>query len=311
MVRILKTRHQLPEIVREITQTYEDDKSRLHHLGETPLPDERKVIGTLEKLRALMFPGFFGKDYVSRSSVSYYAGELAYEIHEDLSDEIFKAWQSCGEEDPDHQACHEKAQATALQFMRDLPRLRRLLELDAEAAFDGDPAAKSISEIVFSYPGMMAITIHRLAHELYRLKVPLIPRIMSEYAHRMTGIDIHPGAVIGKRFFIDHGTGVVIGETAELGDNVKLYQGVTLGALSFKEGAAAMRNKKRHPTIEDNVVIYAGATILGGDTVIGHDSVVGGNVWIISSIPPRTKVMLELPKLRIQVNQQPEPDQAE
>jgi serine O-acetyltransferase len=177
-----------------------------------------------------------------------------------------------------------------------------LLAEDVQAAYDGDPAAKSIDEVIFSYPGVMAITIHRIAHELYRMNIPLIPRMMGEFAHRMSGIDIHPGAQIGERFFIDHGTGVVVGETTEIGRNVTLYQGVTLGALSFKEGADAMRNKKRHPTIKDNVVIYAGATILGGTTVIGEGSVIGGNVWIINSVPPNTKVMLELPKLKIRVN---------
>jgi serine O-acetyltransferase len=196
-----------------------------------------------------------------------------------------------------------KAEEVSLQFLRTIPQLRQQLAQDAQAAFDGDPAAKGIEEIVFSYPGMMAITIHRIAHELNRLEIPLIPRIMSEYAHRETGIDIHPGAQIGRRFFIDHGTGVVIGETTEIGDNVTIYQGVTLGALSFKEGAHSMRGVKRHPTLQDNVVVYAGATILGGETVIGNDSVIGGNIWVINSVPPRSKVMLELPKLKIRVNE--------
>ncbi|MEJ2080055.1 MAG: serine acetyltransferase [Acidobacteriota bacterium] len=302
MVRTLKTRAELPEIVDRIQETYQGTRLRLHHLGETPLPNERAIIGIVEKMRAVLFPGFFGKEYVSRSSVAYYTGELIHEIHEVLSDEIFKAWQSCRDEGG-VEACHERAQRRSLDVLRTIPELRRLLALDAQAAYDGDPAAKSVDEVIFSYPGMMAITIHRIAHELYKLDVPLIPRIMGEYAHRKTGIDIHPGATIGERFFIDHGTGVVVGETTEIGDNVTLYQGVTLGALSFKEGADAMRNRKRHPTIEDNVVIYAGATILGGETVIGKGSVIGGNVWVIHSIPPRTKVMLELPKLKIQSNE--------
>jgi len=301
MVRILKTRSELPEIVEQITETYRADELPIHHLGETPLPSEKAIIQILQKLRSVIFPGFFGKEYVSRNSVGYYIGELVYEIHEILSDEIFKAWQSCADESG-VEACHQKAQQESLKFLRTISRLRRQLALDAQAAYDGDPAAKSVDEVVFSYPGMMAISIHRIAHELYRLGTPLIPRMMSEYAHRKTGIDIHPGAQIGERFFIDHGTGVVIGETTTIGDNVTLYQGVTLGALSFKDGAEAMRNRKRHPTIQDNVVIYAGATILGGDTVIGSGSVIGGNVWVIDSIPPGTKVMLELPKLRIQVN---------
>jgi len=303
MVRALKKRGELPEIIEEISKTYDENHYQIHHLGEMPLPKEGNVIGILERLRAIIFPGFFGKEYVSPPSATYYVGELLYEIHELLSREIFKSWQSCGPLPSDQDRCLEEAEQLSLSFLRTIPRIRRLLAEDAQAAYDGDPAAKSIDEVVFSYPGMMAITIHRIAHELYQLGASLIPRIMSEYAHRTTGIDIHPGAVIGERFFIDHGTGVVIGETTEIGRNVTIYQGVTLGALSFKSGADAMRNKKRHPTIGDDVVIYAQATILGGDTVIGEGSVIGGNVWIINSVPPRSKVMLELPKLRIRVNE--------
>ena len=178
-------------------------------------------------------------------------------------------------------------------FLQKLPEIRRMLETDAQAAYEGDPAATSRMEVVLAYPGMYAVTVHRLAHELYRLKVPIIPRVMSELAHSKTGIDIHPGATIGERFFIDHGTGVVIGETTVIGNNVKVYQGVTLGALSFPKDAGTgmlMKGHKRHPNVEDNVVIYAGATILGGDTVIGHDSEIGGNVWLMESIPPYSRV---------------------
>lgn len=304
MVRILSKRGELPKIVESITKTYGDKVFRLHHLEETPLPNETSVIEILDKLRAVIFPGYFGKEYVSLPNVNFYVGELLYEIHQSLSDEVFKAWQSCGErQSKKREACHVKAEEASLKFLKTIPQLRQQLALDAQAALDGDPAAKGIEEIVFSYPGMMAITIHRIAHELNLQEIPLIPRMMSEYAHRETGIDIHPGAQIGRRFFIDHGTGVVIGETTEIGDNVTIYQGVTLGALSFKEGAHSMRGKKRHPTLQDNVVIYAGATILGGETVIGHDSVIGGNTWVISSIPPKSKVMLELPKLKIRVNE--------
>ena len=303
MVRILSKRGELPEIVETISSTYKNQGLRLHHLEETPLPNEKANIEILDKVRTVIFPGYFGKEFVSRPNVSFYIGELLYEIHQSLSDEIFKAWQSCGETmRQEREACHEKAEEKSLAFLKTIPQLRGQLALDVQAALDGDPAAKGVEEVIFSYPGMVAITVHRIAHELNKLDIPLIPRIMSEYAHRETGIDIHPGANIGKSFFIDHGTGVVIGETTDIGNNVTIYQGVTLGALSFKEGAASMRGKKRHPTLQDNVVIYAGATILGGDTVIGHDSVVGGNVWVISSVPPRTKVMLELPKLKIRVN---------
>lgn len=302
MVRILRKRGELPEIIDQVVGTFDEQSTHpVHHLGDTPLPNQHSVIEILEKLRAVIFPGFIGREHVSRGSLRYYIGELIYEIHELLSDEIFKAWQSCSEEN-EEQHCHEKAEEVSLTFIRRIPELRRRLMLDAAAAFKGDPAAKSIDEILFSYPGMKAICVHRIAHEIYNLKVPLIPRIMGEYAHRETGIDIHPGATIGESFFIDHGTGVVIGETTNIGTNVTIYQGVTLGALSFKEGADKMRGIKRHPTIQDNVVIYAGATILGGETVIGQGSVIGGNVWVISSVPPQTKVMLDLPKLKIRVN---------
>ena len=178
------------------------------------------------------------------------------------------------------------------EFLAALPEVRRLVDTDVQAAYDGDPAATSRMEVVMAYPGLYAVTIHRLAHVLYKLKVPIIPRVMSELAHSKTGIDIHPGATIGERFFIDHGTGVVIGETTIIGRNVRLYQGVTLGGLSFDKDStgALVKGLKRHPNIEDNVVIYANATILGGDTTIGHDSEIGGNVWIKESVPPYSRV---------------------
>ena len=185
------------------------------------------------------------------------------------------------------------AKAIVAQFVARLPEVKRLVETDVQAAYEGDPAATSPMEVVMAYPGLYAVTIHRLAHELYNLKVPIIPRIMSELAHSKTGIDIHPGAQIGERFFIDHGTGVVVGETTVIGKNVKLYQGVTLGAKSFQkdpETGALVKGIKRHPNVEDNVVIYAGATILGGDTTIGHDSEIGGSVWLINSVPPNSRV---------------------
>jgi len=194
--------------------------------------------------------------------------------------------------------CEERGYEIAHAFINALPEIKSLLAGDIRAAMDGDPAAGSYDEIIFSYPGILAVTVYRIAHVLNSLKVPIIPRIMSEYAHGKTGIDIHPGAEIGERFFIDHGTGVVIGGTAVIGNNVRLYQGVTLGALSLPEGAGALlRGKKRHPTIEDRVIIYANATILGGDTVIGTGSIIGGNVWITESVPPNTKVVLKSPEL--------------
>lgn len=307
MIRILKKRDELPEIIREITRTYEDTRLRLHHLGETPLPSEAVTEDVLGKLRTVLFPGYFGRECINKTNVDFYVGELLYEVYELLSGEIYKAFrQKCPHgAEGNCNSCEEQAEEVCLKFMRTVPGLRKLLGLDVEAAMDGDPAARSYDEIIFSYPWLVALTAYRVAHELFRLNVALIPRMMTEYAHRQTGIDIHPGAQIGSRFFIDHGTGVVIGETTVIGNNVKIYQGVTLGALSFpKDGAGKLvRGKKRHPTIEDNVVIYAGATILGGDTVIGRDSVIGGNVWIVSSVPPGSKVMNEVSRLRIGVNE--------
>jgi serine O-acetyltransferase len=185
-----------------------------------------------------------------------------------------------------------------LKFVQKIPDIEAILATDIRAALEGDPAAKSYDEIIFSYPGLLAITIYRIAHELHTLRVPIIPRIMTEHAHSLTGIDIHPGAIIGSFFFIDHGTGVVIGETTEIGDRVRIYQGVTLGALSLPHDAGdRYRNKKRHPTIEDDVIIYANTTILGGKTVIGARTIIGGNIWLTESVPPDTKVLLKRPEL--------------
>ena len=311
MSKTPKKREQLYRMIQKIIRSYKSKELRLQHLGETPLPCENTIILTLGKIRAVLFPGYFGENYLEEKSIDHCVSELIYDLYPQLTDEIYKAFcQSCQhslvpEKESKNRcvSCQEHSEDVALQFISTLAGLRELLALDVEAAIEGDPAAKSYDEIISSYPGLFTIMVYRIAHELQRLSVPLIPRIMTEYAHRETGIDIHPGARIGCRFFIDHGTGVVIGETTEIGDDVKLYQGVTLGALSFpREGAQRMRNKKRHPTIEDNVIIYSGATILGGDTIIGKGSVIGGNVWIVSSVPPQSKVILEIPKLRIETN---------
>ena len=225
-------------------------------------------------------------------------------LHDKLTTQIARALRheagfsnDCGA-DHDFEAL---GQAKAILFLEELPDLRRMLALDAQAAMDGDPAVKTLDEVIFCYPGLEAVTVYRLAHALHQLEVPLIPRMMTEWAHSKTGIDIHPGAKIGQHFFIDHGTGVVIGETCEIGNHVKLYQGVTLGALSFATDGDGnlVRGQKRHPTIEDSVVIYANATVLGGFTVIGHHSVIGSSVWLTRSLEPRTTVVLEKPKLKI------------
>jgi serine O-acetyltransferase len=209
---------------------------------------------------------------------------------------------------PGHDDFEAKGQAIAIEFLERIPDLRRILATDVHAAYDGDPACQSLDEVIFCYPGLDAVTVYRLAHVLWQLKVPLIPRMMTEWAHKETGIDIHPGAKLGHHFFIDHGTGVVIGETCQIGEFVKLYQGVTLGALSFPTDAEGnlIRGKKLHPTIEDRVVIYARATILCGDTVIGHDSVIGSSVWLTSSVEPYATVMMEKPRLRIRAGNEME-----
>jgi serine O-acetyltransferase len=230
-------------------------------------------------------------------------GAMLDDIADDLSEQLFLAFHfDCRKGAGRCDECADRAEATVEKFFSRLPQVRRMLVLDVQAAYDGDPAASNLAEIIFAYPGLVAITIYRIAHELQILGVPLLPRIMSEHAHSKTGIDIHPGARIGESFFIDHGTGVVIGETTDIGNGVKIYQGVTLGALSFPkdERGKIIRGAKRHPTLEDGVVIYAGATILGGNTVIGEGSVIGGNTWVIDSVPARTKVLNETKSSRIE-----------
>jgi serine O-acetyltransferase len=228
-------------------------------------------------------------------------------LNKELSSQIVLANQhDCLRYDQPCVACEEAGRTKALSFIQALPQLREVLATDVRAAMEGDPAAKNFDEIITSYPGLFAITVQRIAHELYKLKIPRLPRAITEYAHSFTGIDIHPGAKIGKSFFIDHGTGVVIGETTEIGNRVRLYQGVTLGALSMpKEAVERFREKKRHPTIEDDVIVYSNTTILGGETVIGARSTIGGNVWITESVPPDTKVYLKKPELIYSGNAHP------
>ncbi len=276
-----------------LIETYSDELPKAHNLAQRRrLPSEERTTQLLEEFFAILYPGFFGNRHLTRENVTYHVGALLDDIADELHDQVFLASRfECPEDDPcDH--CLKFADATVERFIESLPEVRKLLALDVQAAFDGDPAAKSFAEIILSYPGLEAVTVYRLAHRLSLLGVPLLPRIMTEHAHRKTGIDIHPGARIGESFFIDHGTGVVIGETTDIGKNVKIYQGVTLGALSFPkdERGQLIRGRKRHPTIEDDVVIYAGATILGGDTSIGKGSVIGGNTWVTHSVPPGSKV---------------------
>jgi serine O-acetyltransferase len=262
-------------------------------------PATESVIDLVEKTRQILFPAYLGhNDPPDRELEKTIANEIKV-LYDFASEQIRFSFTLESRSNGTSRLFHpEQAAEQAAAFLQNLPRIRTLLLKDIQAAFEGDPAAKSFSEIVSCYPGFLAITVYRIAHTLHRLGVPLIPRMMVEYAHSRTGIDIHPGARIGEYFFIDHGTGVVIGETTVIGDRVRLYQGVTLGALSLPRDAGSLyRHKKRHPTIEDDVIIYANATILGGDTTIGARSVIGGNVWITESVPPDTKVILKKPDL--------------
>ena len=276
--------------------------SRLNHLGHQPLPSREGIAAIVEDLAELLYPGYGRKQNLHAGNIHYHVGTLVDSLHDALTEQISRALRHELCDDSPHTDFSKLGQTKAVELLRRLPGVRVTLEQDVEAAFRGDPAARSHHEIVFSYPGLEAITIYRLAHELHRIGVPLIPRMMTEIAHSKTGIDIHPGATIGPGFFIDHGTGVVIGETCEIGRNVKLYQGVTLGALSFTkddEGDLVHGNYKRHPTLRDHVVVYANATILGGKTIIGERSVIGSNVWLTEPVPPDTTVVLEKPRLKL------------
>ena len=257
-------------------------------------PDRDVVIGVLEKLRRILFPGYFRDRNYRFYNLKYNLSVLIEDVMFQLTRQVSLVFQRQGEK-PNQAEQH--AQQACLTFLNGIPDIRAMVQTDLQAAYDGDPAATGMDEVIFSYPGLYAISVYRLANELFRLGVPMIPRMMTEHAHGLTGIDIHPGATIGKYFFIDHGTGIVIGETTIIGDNVKVYQGVTLGALSTR-GGQQLRGKKRHPTIEDNVTIYAGASILGGNTVIGAGSVIGSNAFITSSIAPGTTVSIKTQELQ-------------
>ncbi len=287
------TDEKIQQLVAEITGTYMGD-SGINFIDVTNLPARDKIIDILNLLTELLFPGYTGRRVVAKSNIKYVVIDILCNAYTELCEQIERAYKyRCRMEDCDTADCRKSAEAAAEHLLAQLPKIRELLKGDVAAAFDGDPAAKSNEEIVISYPCIVAISTYRIAHELYRKDVPLIPRIMTECAHAKTGIDIHPGATIGKNFFIDHGTGVVVGETTVIGDNVKIYQGATLGALSFPkdERGRIIKGGKRHPTIEDNVTIYAEATILG-NVVIGKNSVIGGNVWVKQTVPPDVTVAL-------------------
>jgi serine O-acetyltransferase len=270
-----------------------------HHVGAIPLPSHESVVHIIHQARRILFPGYFTQTISDPINLEYCLGKETMELFENLSRQIVLSFQhDCLRQGQPCTQCIRRGNETALQFIQALPQLRAILATDIRAAIEGDPAAKSYDEVIFCYPGLFAITVYRMAHKLYEFDVPLLPRIMTEYAHSLTGIDIHPGAKIGESFFIDHGTGVVVGETTEIGNRARLYQGVTLGALSLPRKAGnRLRDKKRHPTIEDDVTIYSNATLLGKEAVIGARSVIGGNVWITERVPPDTKVLLKLPEL--------------
>jgi serine O-acetyltransferase len=292
---------ELDSIVAELVASY-GTSPRGQHIGKRFLPSRSSILEIVDLCFQLFYPGYRGRQDLSQDAVRYHVGSLVAALHEKLESQIMACLCFAAEEEgSDVAPCQNKARTLATELVQKLPGIRAILLEDVQAAYDGDPAATSYDEIVLAYPGLFALTVHRVAHELYRMKVPLMPRIMAEHAHAQSGADIHPGASIGRRFFIDHATGVVVGETTVIGDDVKLYQGVTLGALSIQKDAhgRVIRTTKRHPTVENGVTIYANATVLGGQTIIGEESVVGGSVFITKSVPKRSRVGAKTPELRV------------
>ncbi len=288
----------IEKLVGEIAATYKGD-SGINFIDASNLPVRDKIVEILDLLTELLFPGYTGKRTVTKTNINFVVIDILYHVYTELCEQVERAYKyRCKMEQCDTGDCRAMAEVATEHLLDQLPKIRELLKGDVGAAYDGDPAAKSFEEIVISYPCIIAIATYRIAHELYLRQVPLIPRIMTECAHARTGIDIHPGARIGRNFFIDHGTGVVIGETTIIGDNVKIYQGATLGALSFPkdERGRIIKGGKRHPTIEDDVTIYAEATILG-DVTIGKGAVIGGNVWIKDSVAAGVTVATSQPDL--------------
>ena len=306
MATDLRRKEELPDLTDLIVASYQDIGT-INHLGHCPLPSTDAVIEIAQDLKEIIFPGYRRRQNLHLGNVTYHIGDLIDSLHDKLTLQIARALRHENKVKQDL-TCEEsvardfeaEGQEATFAFLESIPHVRRLIASDVQSAFDGDPAAESLDEIIFCYPGLEAITVYRLAHELYRLGIPLIPRMLTEWSHMQTGIDIHPGAQIGPSFFIDHGTGVVIGETCQIANNVKLYQGVTLGALSFAKDSDGnlIRGQKRHPTIEEHVVIYANATVLGGNTIVGANSVIGASVSLTRTVPPNTVVTIEKPSLR-------------
>jgi len=288
----------LPPVVKTLVAAWQTEDC-FDHVGPVPIPSHTAIIDIIYQVRQILFPGYFTKTKLHASNLEYYLGKETTELYERLSTEIIMAIRhDCRRSNLPCTHCEERGHRMALSFIESLPGISALLSTDIRATLVGDPATSSTDEVIFCYPGLLATSIFRMAHELQQLKVPIIPRIMTEHAHSQTGIDIHPGATIGPGFFIDHGTGVVIGETTIIGSNVRVYQGVTLGALSLpKDAGKTLQKVKRHPSIEDDVIIYANTTILGGNTTIGARSVIGGNIWLTESVPSDTRVILKRPEL--------------
>jgi len=293
-----KYRKQLPVVTERIINSCYD-RGSYTHIDNEPIPSKEAVIEIINKLKEILFPGYFSREKIDQVNFNYIMGQCVSTLFNSLSRQIALSLRhDCFRYDQPCIECVEQGHKISIAVLEAIPEIRKILSNDVRAVYDGDPAAKSFDEIIFSYPGVFAITVYRIAHKLFEFDVPLLPRVMTEYSHNLTGIDIHPGAEIGESFAIDHGTGIVVGETTVIGKNVRIYQGVTLGALSLpKDAGDKLRGKKRHPTIEDEVIIYSGATILGGDTIIGTRSVIGGNVWITESVPPDTTVIMEMPQL--------------
>lgn len=287
-------KHDIEQMVDSILDSYSKHADTCR-LDEENILNRELLVEITEEIRKVLFPGFFETNRIRKGYIKFLVGERLEFIQYQLGNQISKAL-AAENKNSSREETEKKAEEIVYEFMERIPALRDCLATDIQAAYNGDPAAYSTDEIIFSYPGVNAITIYRIAHELWLLGVPMIPRIMTEYAHGATGIDIHPGATIGKYFFIDHGTGIVIGETTVIGNNVKIYQGVTLGALSTRKGQQ-LKGVKRHPTIGDGVTVYSGTSILGGDTVIGNNVTIGGNAFVVSSVPDGMKVSVRSPEL--------------
>jgi serine O-acetyltransferase len=290
--------HLLPAVVKRLMQSW-STKECYEQISPVAIPSHHAVIDIIKQARRILFPGFFTTAKLYSSNLEYYIGKETTELYDKLVEQITMAIRhDCRRHGEPCTNCEKRAHTISYRFIETLPGVASALAHDIRATLEGDPASKSPDEVIFSYPGLHAMTVYRLAHELHHLAVPIIPRIMTEWAHGETGIDINPGAHIEPGLFIDHGTGVVIGETTIIGKNVRIYQGVTLGALSLPRDAGdTLKNTKRHPTIEDNVIIYSNTTILGGDTVIGTGAVIGGNIWLTESVSPGTKVLAKKPEL--------------